>query len=206
LPALVRHSAAPASNAARPFSSLSDEELLVDLKKGSEAHFSELYERYFHRIYTFSYARVRNHADAEEIAQETFMAVFSSVDAYRGQASLLSWIYGIAKNTANNQLRRRKTLEQRLDAVEPELVAPSMSFAHADPGEQLDMKLYTDALEMKLSALADWQIEIFCMRHLENMSIPDICDRTDRSSDAVRSSLYRVKRIFVETAEGAPAQ
>ena len=42
--------------------------------------------------------------------------------------------------------------------------------------------------------------EIFEMRHFENLSIPEISARTARSSDAVRSSLYRVKRMFVEAA------
>ena len=79
-----------------------DEQLLAGLREGSEGHFTQLYERYFRRIYTFSYARVRNEADAEEIAQETFLAVFRSIGAFRGQSSLLSWIYGIAKNTANS--------------------------------------------------------------------------------------------------------
>jgi RNA polymerase sigma-70 factor (ECF subfamily) len=134
------------------------------------------------------------------------MAVFHSVEAFRGQASLLSWIYGIAKNTINNHLRRQKTQEQRLDAAAPELVGPSISMVDAGPAEQLDMRLYTDALEARLGSLADWQLEIFCMRHLENLSISEICDRTQRSGDAVRSSLYRVKRVFFETADGEHAQ
>jgi RNA polymerase sigma-70 factor (ECF subfamily) len=203
LPNIIGRTATPASGTS--LASQTDEQLLDGLREGSEAHFSQLYERYFHRIYTFSYARVRNHADAEEIAQETFMAVLRSVAAFRGQSSLLSWIYGIAKNTANNHLRRQRTQEQRLEAVEPEAVAPTLSMSNAGPGEQLDMRRYTDALEARLSALADWQIEIFCMRHLEDLSIDEICARTQRTSDAVRSSLYRVKRVFVETAEGARA-
>ena len=68
--------------------SLSDQELLGFIQGGSERHFNELYERYFQRIYNFVYARIRNHADAEEIVQETFTAVFRSIDSYRGQSSL----------------------------------------------------------------------------------------------------------------------
>ena len=183
-----------------------DDDLLVGLREGSEAHFSELYERYFQRIYTFSYARVRNHADAEEIAQETFLVVFRSAAAYRSQSTLLSWIYGIAKNTANNHLRRLKIQEQRLEAAGLEAIAPSPSIATAGPGDQFDMRVYTSTLESRLETFADWQVEIFCLRHFENLSIADICDRTDRSSDAVRSSLYRVKRVFFEAADLADAR
>lgn len=213
-PAIRSHAAAspPAIDPAdaplstRSLGTQTDDELLAGLRQGSEAHFGELYEGYFHRIYTFCYARVHNHADAEEIAQETFMAVLRSVEAFRGQASLLSWIYGIAKNTANNLLRRQKSQEQKLESADAQVVAPSISIATTGPGEQLDMRLYADALAEKLQTFAEWQVEIFCMRHLENLSIGEICDRTGRSSDAVRSSLYRVKRVFFETAEGASAR
>ena len=183
-----------------------ERDFIAGLRDGSEKHFNELYDRYFKRIYSFAFARVHNHADAEEIAQETFIAVLRSVDAYSGRSSLLSWIYGIAKNTANNHLRRQKTQQERLDSLDPEVGGPTPSLATADPSESFDMRVYADSLETKLDALAPWQVEIFCMRHLENLSIPEICDRTERSSDAVRSSLYRVKRVFFEAAEGTSAQ
>ena len=49
--------------------------------------------------------------------------------------------------------------------------------------------------------------EAFVMRHMENMSIGEISKRTDRSSDAIRSSLYRVKRLMIDAAgDGAPGQ
>ena len=69
------------------------------------------------------------------------------------------------------------------------------------PGEQLDLHRFQDQLTQRLDGLADWQAEIFEMRHFENLSIPEISERTQRSSDAVRSSLYRVKRIFLEAAQ-----
>lgn len=191
--------------AAHELANCSDDELLAGLKTGSEGHFNELYNRYFQRIYTFSYVRVRNHADAEEIAQETFMAVFRSVDAYRGQSALLSWVYGIAKNTANNHLRRSKTRETRLEDADHEMIAPRASIEACRPDEQLDLQQYTDCLNEKLESLADWQVEVFRMRHFENLTISEICHRMDRSSDAVRSSLYRVKRVFFEASKQGEA-
>ena len=187
-------------------SSCSDEELLAGLKEGSERHFSELYNRYFQRIYSFSYVRVRNHADAEEIAQETFMAVFRSVEAYRGQSALLSWIYGIAKNTANNHLRRSKSQATRLEEADHEMIAPHSSIEASRPDEQLDLRQYTESLTSKLENLSDWQLDVFRMRHFENLSISEICDRTERTSDAVRSCLCRVKRVFFDVSESLEAR
>jgi RNA polymerase sigma-70 factor, ECF subfamily len=182
-------------------STLTDQELLEGLRGQSEPHFAELYSRYFQRIYNFVYARIRNHVECEEIVQETFIAVFRSFENYRGQSSLLSWIYGIAKNTTNNSLRRARTQNERIELVEESELVPSASLLrHPSPDELLDLHRFGDELSERLEQVADWQAEIFAMRHLENLSIPEISKRTNRTSDAVRSSLYRVKRIFFETA------
>jgi len=182
-------------------STLTDQELLEGLRTQSEPHFAELYSRYFQRIYNFVYARIRNHVECEEIVQETFIAVFRSFENYRGQSSLLSWIYGIAKNTTNNSLRRARTQNERIELVEESDLVPSASLLrHPSPDELLDLHRFGDVLSERLEQVADWQAEIFAMRHLENLSIPEISKRTNRTSDAVRSSLYRVKRIFFETA------
>ncbi len=184
---------------------MSDEELLNGLRSQSEAHFAELYNRYFQRIYSFVYTRMRNHAETEEVVQETFLAVFRSFERYRGQSSLLSWIYGIAKNTANNSIRRAKSQSERIDLADEEDLSPRSSLGVGTPSEQLDLHRFQDQLAHRLEALADWQTEIFEMRHFENLSIPEISKRTRRSSDAVRSSLYRVKRIFFEAAQASGA-
>ncbi|MEM9176771.1 MAG: RNA polymerase sigma factor [Myxococcota bacterium] len=195
---IALHTSEPASDV--PLSELSDQDLLEGLRAKNELHFSELYNRYFQRIYNFVFARMRNHAETEEVVQETFLAVFRSFENYRGQSSLLSWIYGIAKNTTNNHLRRAKSQTERIDLADDEDLVPRTSLGEGMPDEQLDMQRFGDLLAERLDGLADWQAEIFEMRHFENLSIPEISARTSRSSDAVRSSLYRVKRLFFEAA------
>jgi RNA polymerase sigma-70 factor (ECF subfamily) len=188
-----------------PDSSSSDQELLDGIRAGSDLHFSELYDRYFQRIYNFVFARTRNHAETEEIVQETFLAVFRSFQNYRGQSSLLSWVYGIAKNTTNNSLRRTKSQQERVEIAFEEDLVPRPSIEEGMPDEQLDLRRFREVLSERLGSLAAWQAEIFEMRHFENLSIPEISARTSRSSDAVRSSLYRVKRMFIEAAEHSNA-
>lgn len=186
-------------------STTNDEKLLEGIRAQSEAHFAELYNRYFQRIYSFVYTRMRNHAETEEVVQETFLAVFRSFEHYRGQSSLLSWIYGIARNTTNNSLRRSKSQSERIDLADDGDLMPRGSVGIGSPADQLDLRRFQDHLAERLEGLADWQIEIFEMRHFENLSIPEISRRTERSSDSVRSSLYRVKRLFFEAAQSCGA-
>lgn len=196
-------SPSPRSRSQLPVRQVEDDDLLDALSRGSQRAFDSLYQRYFQRIYNFSYLRLRNHADAEEVVQETFTAVFRCIDSYKGRSSLSSWIYGIAKNTINNHIRRLKTEEARVDRVEAEGLRPTESLSTGSPEEQLVLRRYLEAVGERLGAVAQWQVEVFELRHLENLSIQEISERTERSSDAIRSSLYRIKRMLVETADGS---
>ncbi len=186
--------------AGAPAAGDADLQLVEAIRRGSEAHFNELYERYFQRIYNFIYSRLHNHEDTEEVVQETFTAVFRSIRAFRGQSTLLSWIYGIAKNTANNYLRRSRTQEMRRARAASELTRPA-SLAEVTPEEHLALRRYADAINRRLREIAAWQAEVFLLRHEQDLPIREIAERTARTNDAVRSSLCRVKRMLVEAGE-----
>ena len=63
-----------------------------------------------------------------------------------------------------------------------------------------------DAALRSLENVSDWQAEVFALRHFENMPIQEIADRMSRSNDAIRSSLYRVKRLVVEAVDSEQVQ
>ena len=183
----------------------SDQELVEGIRRSSEADFNELYDRYFQRVYSFAFARLRNRADTEEVVQESFTAVFRSIDSYRGQSTLVCWIYGIAKNNVNNHLRRAKLHELRLERAEPGMVLGAASLDASTPEEQLSLQRYQESVSKLLASVAGWQSEVFWLRHMENLTIGEISERVKRSNDAVRSSLYRVKRMLIEAVDPALA-
>jgi RNA polymerase sigma-70 factor (ECF subfamily) len=182
-------------------SELSDLELVRGIQAGIAACFDELYARHFQRVYNFTAQRVGNRADAEEVVQEVFTAVFRSVSAFRGDSQLLTWIFGIARNTVNSHVRRRRAEEARLSALESEAVQPSASLAACTPEEQLTLRRCVDAIRQKLEGVSEWQLDVYRLRHEENLPIDEIARRTQRTGDAIRSSLYRVKRILVEAVD-----
>jgi RNA polymerase sigma-70 factor (ECF subfamily) len=175
-----------------------DETLVAAIRNAEEHAFGLLYERYFQRVYLFSLLRLRDHADAEEAVQETFTSVFRSIDAYRGESSLVSWIYGIARNTVNNQLRRANARQQGMARARIEWLRTSLLMSPGTPEDELNLQRSVDQVRDCLASVSDWQAEIFALRHLENLPIGEIARRVSRSSDSVRSSLYRVKSLLVK--------
>ena len=187
-----------------PLSAWSDEALFEQLCAGSEAHFNVLYARYFRRIYGFVFQRIRNHADAEELVQETFTVVFRGAANYGGRSSPLAWIYGVAKNLVLNHQRRARVLRERIAAAGDEpLVTTSPQWSY-QPDQQLTLQRCAQAIGEQIAGLTEWQAEAFFLRHAENLPIHEISRRTDRSADAVRSGLYRAKRLLLKAGALEP--
>ena len=137
------------------------------------------------------------------------IAFFRSAEGYSGRSTPLGWIYGIAKNVAYNHLRRRRAQEIRVDRAGAGAVHGSSPTWTYNPEEQLTMQRYIEAIDDQLRNVTPWQAEVFVLRHVENLPIGEIARRMQRSNDAIRSSLYRVKRLLVEAgnpdAVGSPA-
>jgi RNA polymerase sigma-70 factor (ECF subfamily) len=189
------------ASASTSLSEASDDELLQGIARSSEAHFTALYDRYFPRIYHYVKRRLRGNGDAEEIVQEVFVSVFNSLEGYRGESSLVAWIYGIAKNTLNASWRKAALQRTRIEAADPVRLQPNPCMTDCTPEERMIMQQYIHRMREEVGNLSAWQAEVFAMRHLENLSIGEISHRTKRTSESVRSSLYRVKKLFYETAE-----
>ncbi|MFP8876409.1 MAG: RNA polymerase sigma factor, partial [Myxococcota bacterium] len=84
----------------------SDEELVARvLAKDSEA-FDTLYDRYLKRVYGFVHKRLDNRSDTEELVQEVFLNVFSSLSTFRSESSFASWVLGIARHTVANRFKK----------------------------------------------------------------------------------------------------
>jgi len=161
-------------------------------------NFNHIYERYARRIYAFAFSKLRNQSDCEDAVQETFVAVFQSFDKYEGRASLQTWIYGVARNVINNQIRRSQAEGRLRDNQSSSLHHSEESLDTWTPEQSLGLRRCTDAVEDRLKALTDWQAKAFEMRHFDDHGIDEIADKVERSSCAVRSGLYRAKKLVHE--------
>jgi RNA polymerase sigma factor (sigma-70 family) len=105
--------------------SASDDELVAAARRGSQGAFREIVGRHQQAVRAFLRRTLADPADADDLAQETFLAAWTGLWRYRRQASLRSWLCAIAwkKRLTSDRSRRRDRL--RIEALEPP--------AHADP-------------------------------------------------------------------------
>ena len=99
-----------------PLRQAEDSDLLEALRSGHQDAFDSLYHRYFQRLYNFSYLRLRNHADAEEVVQEVMLKVFQHRDVFRYDPQRGRFRDWLAKLVRNQLAERRRRPSERVRA------------------------------------------------------------------------------------------
>lgn len=94
---------------AKPESSYAEERAIIErLRSGEHEAFEMIFRRYINRVYQQVIALVGNDADAEEIVQEVFLAIYRKAKSFRGDSAFSTWLYRLTLNVCLTRLRRRK--------------------------------------------------------------------------------------------------
>lgn len=170
----------------------SDRRIVDAIRSGDAAAFEELYRIYFRRIHNFAVSKLGNVAEAEDVTQEVFAAVFSCLDRFEGKSDLIIWIYGITRNILNNRLRRRTGVR----IVSLEEVPPEFSPVDIGPEREAVAREDLRRVERVIDQLPRDQRRILELRHAKRLAIRKIAEIMNRSEDAVKSSLYRTRQTL----------
>src|SRR5947207_7227570 len=98
---------APTKKAARSYTDVSEQQVVVFAQEGREDAYRELIKRYERPVFSLIYRMVRDKETAEDLAQETFIKVLNNIDRYRPEFKFSSWLFKIANNITIDHLRRR---------------------------------------------------------------------------------------------------
>ena len=176
----------------------SDDELVSQILGGDSQAFDLLYEAYFPRVYRFALSRLGDPAEAEDVTQEVFFTVFNVLGSFRGQSSLLVWIFGITRHTVIRRFRRVRPRLESLDAGNAREVPARDVPADRTVDARRMLGRCEDVIQAELSPL---QRRIFHLKHLRRQSIRSIAKSLGKSEDAIKANLYRMRRAI---AAGAP--
>ncbi|MCC6383756.1 MAG: RNA polymerase sigma factor [Bacteroidia bacterium] len=166
---------------------VSDQEFLQlfhNPEKRNEA-FRLLMNNYQKRIYFHIRRIVINHDDTNDIVQETFIKVFRSLNTFKGESKLFTWIYRIATNEA---LAFLKSKNRRLNTSLDDESVSLPSHSYLDPLLSGD-KIY-DKLLKAIDTLPDKQKLVFNMRYFDNMKYEDMSEVLGTSEGALKASYF----------------
>jgi RNA polymerase sigma-70 factor (ECF subfamily) len=171
---------AAGNSAAAP--TTSDEQLMLAFSKGSSSAFDELFSRYKQPIYGFFRRRVAESTQAEELTQETFVALFRAAARYEPRALFRTYLYAIGFKILRAHRRKaafRATLFGQRDS------APDPSKRDAT-----ESGLWVRRAVEKLEPM---DREILLLREFEQLSYAEIADLLQLPLNTVRSRLFRAR-------------
>src|SRR5579862_5025421 len=168
----------------------SDEALMLEFQAGSRAAFEELFARYRKPLHGFFERRLNNRERAEDLAQETFLAVIRAVSRYEPRASVRTYLYGIALKLLAAE-RRRLSASSKLgqSAEEP--------MTEGTPEYVLWVRQAMERLDTS-------DREILMLREYEQLSYSDIAELLRIPVNTVRSRLFRSRlalKSYLESEE-----
>jgi RNA polymerase sigma-70 factor (ECF subfamily) len=180
---------------------LEEEQRLISLiLAGDSLLFHELIRPYERTVYLMALSSLRNEADAEDVAQETFLKAFRSLANFRGEAKFGTWLISIALNEARSRIRRNNVFPT--DSID------ETSEGHSDASPQLlrDWKeIPSQALErqeIKLllqDAVASLPLiyrQVFVMRDVEELSTADVAQALKISVASTKVRLHRARLMM----------
>jgi RNA polymerase sigma factor (sigma-70 family) len=176
---------------------LTEQELLFGLRHGEESAFKELVTLFQNRVFNTALSLLQHHTEAEDIAQEVFIQVFRSVQNFKGESLLSTWIYRITVTKSLDHLRSKKRKKRfgflnklfgdnNLPMYEP------ADFNH--PGVLHENKEDAAILFKIINQLPEKQRTAFILNKVEDLSYREIAAILNTSESAVDSLLQRAKQ------------
>jgi RNA polymerase sigma-70 factor (ECF subfamily) len=153
------------------------------------------------RLYRVARSVVHDDSEAEDVVQEAYVRAFGSLDQFRGDASLATWLTRIALNEALGRLRRqRPTVELEILDAEPsgksQIIPFPLMSADIDPERAAAQRQIRNLIEGAIDDLPEIFRVVFMMREIEAMSIEETAAILELEPATVKTRLHRARRLL----------
>lgn len=165
----------------------------------------ELYQRYRGPIQQYLYRLCDSIEQAEELTQETFIKALLGMVSFRGESSVATWLFRIARNTYLNSVRSAKVRDVNIDRV----LDLSDGTIERNPVQRHAAGEQRDQIARALTTLSEQQRSILLLRDMDGLAYSEIADVMGMGLSAVKVNLFRARNAFraayaaLEHTEGA---
>lgn len=176
---------------------LSDQSFILQLKTGDAAAYNTLVQLYGDKVYNTVLGILQHKENAEDISQEVFAEIFQSINTFKAEAKLSTWIYRIAVTKslefARYKNRKKRTgMLQTLFGMEDNISAEITAFYH--PGISFENRELSAVLFKAIARLPENQQAAFILHKTEGLSYNEIAEIMKKPASAIESLLVRAKQ------------
>ncbi len=180
-----------------------EEALVQRVQARDELAFREMVERYEGKVFSIIYGILRNHNDAEDVAQQVFAKIYFSIRSFDFRSSLLTWIYKITVNECYDYLRKRRArklvYESDFSAEEARRLKTAESMV--DLAAPVDRQLEERDLVVKLLAKVPEQARsLMLLKEVEGHSVEELAAMTGLNENTIKVTLFRTRQKLLKAA------
>jgi RNA polymerase sigma-70 factor (ECF subfamily) len=198
-------SSSPARAKSRVDHRNSEEAALVRrVQAKDEIAFREIVERYQAKVFSIIYGILRNHNDAEDIAQQVFAKIYFSIKNFDFRSSLLTWIYKITVNECYDYLRKKRVRKLVYESDFSEEDAQRMQNIETASSQSppVDTQLAQRDLAVKLLAkLSEEDRTLLLLKEVEGHSVEELSQMTGMNENTIKVKLFRSRQKLLKAAQ-----
>ena len=169
---------------------------IAEARTGDKDAFAKLVEKYQKPVYSICYRMLGTPTAAEDAAQEAFIRAYQALDRYDPTRSFATWILSIASNYSIDQLRKKKVTILSMDNEKHAWLAPP------DPGPSPEKAALEKEKQLLVQAMLTDLSEVdraaVVLQFWHDYSYEEIAETLDLSSSAVKSRLFRARKLMAE--------
>ena len=179
-----------------------DQQLVERVQRGDKQAFSLLVAKYQRKLARLLSRLIRDPAEVEDVAQETFIKAYRALPSFRGDSAFYTWLYRIGINTAKNFLvsqGRRAPTTTDFDSEEAETFEDGDQLRDINTPERLLMtKQIGDTVNVAMEALPEELRTAIVLREIEGLSYDEIASIMECPIGTVRSRIFRAREAISE--------
>lgn len=180
---------------------VTDDDLFLMFREGQADAFDCLFDRHYLSVYNFARTMLHHATEAEEVLQETFLAVARAARTYQPQGHFRTWLLRITRNRCLNRIEAQRA---RRDVMVADADGVVLQYPSREPGpvQQAMANERTVLIRRAMHALPDRQREAIVLYAFEQLTYQEIANVLDLPINTVKTLIHRARAALAETLNG----
>ena len=187
---------------------ISDLSLVERCRVNDEAAFNEVVARYKNKVYNYVYRMTGSSDDAEDLTQEVFIRMYVSIDSFRSQSSLNTWLFRIASNLCIDRFRRAKSrtpaysLDEPMGGEEGDQTGHDVADTTYEPHRLLENVEMAEQIQQALTQLPEKLRATLLLHDVEGLPYEEIAQVVGCPLGTVKSRLFNARMQLRQRLSG----